>query len=242
MDSDNYYTDVLFDEIDDFITSDHDVLAISRGLSCGDFYNIQPRTKKELNMKIFNNHFLYGGTMFKINKEKFPIRIWTDYFLKMYDDIGLKHVIMESDYKKFSYFPDTKEVSYLSYQYGTDEIVLNYILKYIVTDLDIKYLYFRNNNIMNHMLSRIVMALKFNKNKNNYAATKIPRLNTNNIDDSFRALNKNITYLRMLDIDICLLQFIKDYKKWIKISKDGHALEWYLGHIDGSVKGLNALI
>jgi len=232
MDADNFYTDALFKEIEQFEKDDNDVLAITRGMSCGNMYNVQPRNAKQVEKEVFQNHFLYGATMFKKNPELFTKNIWTDYFLNIYDNVGLKHVIMESDYKRFAFFPDTKEKSYLSYHYGTDEIVLNYVLKDVLEDLKIKYLNFSDESVMNYMLSRTILSLKFNRHKNPFASKKIPSLDKNDVAKSFELLKENIKYLKMMDIDICFINFIKDWKKWQDVCKHGKRLDYYLGQLD----------
>jgi hypothetical protein len=104
----------------------------------------------------------------------FKLEYWTKYFDNMYDQYDLMYVFNYLDFKKFalnSILGKTQIInnSYYSFEYGADEIWINYVLKKVLTDnkkKDKLYTYLVNDHKIESISLGLSDSLKYNSLKN----------------------------------------------------------------------------
>ena len=172
VDADNTYSDKFIKVVSDFTKSDKLVRGImsitSIGFHSNDFTEFD----------IFNYYYLLaGGTIFKKDKI-FTIDLWNKYFTNMFNQYDLMYVVNYLDFKRLAInavlgHNEIKTQSYYSFNYGLDEIWLNFVIKKIYKDevqKDLLECYLTKNYNFKFVTNRILSLMKYNSivNKKEY--------------------------------------------------------------------------
>jgi hypothetical protein len=133
-DSDNIFTEHFFTIFKDFEKSKKLVYTFNRINQIGFHGNDYME-----NNDFFDFIYLLGGlTIIKKNKI-FNIKYWTKYFDNMFEQNDLMYIFNYIDFKRYAINgilnkTELKPQSYYSFNYGSDEVWLNYVIKKILID------------------------------------------------------------------------------------------------------------
>lgn len=168
VDADNTYSNKFIKVVSDFRKSNKLVRGImsitSIGFHSNDFSEFD----------IFNYYYLLaGGTMFKKDKI-FTINLWNKYFTNMFNQYDLMYVINYLDFKRLAInsvlgHNEIQTQSYYSFNYGLDEIWLNFVIKKILKEegkKDLLDCYLTKNYNFKFVTNRILSLMKYNSKVN----------------------------------------------------------------------------
>ena len=227
VDADNTYTPKFIEVTSDFIKSSKLVMGIMSITSIG--FHSNDFTEFDM----FNYYYLLaGGTMFKKDKI-FTIQLWDKYFTNMFQQYDLMYVVNYLDFKRLAInavlgHNAIQTQSYYSFNYGLDEIWLNYVIKKILKDtgrqsaLDC---YLTRNINFKFVTKRILDLMKYNAkvNKKEYdlfvKESKIPELKEIKDHIKFYDTLKNNKYLDRIYIQNNIKYIIVNSKKLMKQRK-----------------------
>jgi hypothetical protein len=236
IDSDNYFTDKFIEIYNNFKKSKKLIYVINRLTQISFHGNDFNRSDT-----LFDFIYLLAGCVI-IKKDKiFKYEYWDKYFNKMFEQQDLTYVYNYIDFKRYAINSileknDIKPQSYYSFNYGTDEIWLNFVLKEILIQnkkekqLDV---YLTKDFNMKFLITRLTDMFHYNKlvNKEEYELftsinkkdiileiQDIPEIDFNNIefiDNFFSKIIKNKYYNRLY-IQNSIKYIINNYKILLK--------------------------
>jgi hypothetical protein len=229
IDSDVFYRTDFLNEINKFIDNDNYQFIVFAGIHNSPFHKPDYDYK---NAKIVDYLWFPGGlTGIKI---KLNIDIWDNLFNILYNDFNLRNMFNFIDFKQKAIYPNIKLESNASFEYGSDEIFFNYILKnYIKKNLYNVYWVKMNNNFMLHYSTKFADYLSYNLQSNlnvakilikniidndnyNNSISKIKKMHDNN--KLIEISRKNIEIMKKMyfssDIFYFLLNFDDLYKNY----------------------------
>lgn len=215
LDADMYLVDKWYETLNNFIKSDENFL-VFQNTSVFSVYKMDYNYR---NNNILDYIFFPFGLL--ISKIKFNQKIWNNLHEIIYNDFELREQINYSDFRKKA-LTKTSEESYLSFIYGMDEIILNYIFKKIIkkNNYKVKIIWFGGQTYKKTFFSRFIICFEYNKNMNpefyNKILKKYPNLlsdikNNNNFDKIIIFFKNNFDDLNKLYINSDLLYFILNY-------------------------------
>lgn len=234
MDADNIYTRHWVKNIVEFVKNDKYNLMTYQGILESPFYKSDLKNNDKIDQELNRLFFRAGMTCMK--KKAFNYDIWDKYFNQMYDQQDFMNQVRYLDFKKYASFPESTEQSFYSFEYGMDEIFLNFILKKMLKEGKLKlkihrfineifkkffykrftdfiqYNYKHNNQLCNEFLKKLAINLKLTKNKNQ------------NIDkNSNKNSNKKENYMKLFrnwmnkeDNLVKLLKNLNQYQNQLK--------------------------
>lgn len=195
------------------------------------------------NNDLFDFVYLLGGlTIIKKNRI-FKYLYWDKYFNNMFDQNDLVYIFNYIDFKRFAFISllnkeELKPQSYYSFNYGVDEIWLNYVIKKILiinnkkNQLDV---YITSDYQLNFIVKRIIDLLTYNKivnynefnlfladcsflkeKKYNDLINYINNLKKNNIIKFFNELKKN-NYFKKIYIQNSIRYVINNINELINL-------------------------
>lgn len=231
IDADNFYTDKFVEIFKSFKKSNKLVLTVNK-INQISFHSQDYNTDYSL----FNFIYLLGG-LIMIKKDKiFEEYYWNRYFTNFFKQQDLLNQLNYLDFKKYAINPvigqnliDHK--SYRSFDYGTDELWINFVIKKILKEhKKTKYLdcYFTKDFDYNFLKKRLLVFLKYNYKINREQFN----LFLNEFSMTYSELNKYIKknkfnkvfdkfsdnkYLDRLYIQNNIKFILLNYKKLLKI-------------------------
>lgn len=200
-DADNVYTNNFIEIVETFKKSNNKVLTINRIPQIA-FYSLD---KSFGNKKANMIHMLGGATIIKRDPMFINKNYWEKYVDEMFNNNGLILMFNYNDFKRFGLFcgSQMKDDSYYSFNYGFDEIWLNYVIKTILhkTDNITKIaVYFTKDSNIKFLLDRLMFFLKYNNEKNKRQLNKFISdctfLNPNNKNN--KTYDSLIRYIKFL--------------------------------------------
>ena len=164
VDADNTYTRKFMEVASNFIKSDKLVMNVMS------ITTISFHSNDFTEFNLFNYAYMIANiVLFKKNKI-FSIELWNKYFTNLFQQYDLMYVVNYLDFKRLAINAvlehDTlKTQSYYSFNYGLDEIWLNYVIKKILKDAKKESLldcYLTKNVNFKFVTKRLLDLLKYN--------------------------------------------------------------------------------
>lgn len=202
VDADSYYKEPFFEILKRFINSKNIVSCIMN-LSIFGFY-VNDFDK----MSFFNYSYMMGGAIL-IKKDKiFTYEIWEQYFYNMFEQYDLMYILNYLDFKRLAFNSmietDVITQSYYSFNYGYDEIWINYVIKKILIDnkkTELLQPYITKDVNYKGILKRLTTFLKYNQkiNKKEFDLF-MKEFDYKSIDDYEKdIMNKKFNYLKFFN-------------------------------------------
>lgn len=230
VDSDLVYTPIFFKEIDKFMKNDEYSFISAGGVFLAAFYKPDYDFKKKDYLDYTWFSASTSGT-----KIKFDISIWNNIFNIFYNDFEFRKRINYLDFKKKAIYPLSEEFSYLDFEYGADEILLNYIFKNYIRKNNLKFYHIKVQNLemiknvfsakmmdffnynikMNPFMTKKVINLLYSNNNYNQNIIKL-RKDLQNLNYFIPILKKNIDELNKLYFQSDYLFFIDNFQDIMK--------------------------
>lgn len=227
VDADNTYTKKFIEIVSNFRKSNKLVKGIMSTTSIG--FHSNDFTEFDM----FNYYYLLaGGVMFKKDKI-FTKNIWEKYFTNMFQQYDLMYVANYLDFKRVAInavleHDSIKTQSYYSFNYGLDEIWLNFVIKKILKDTNKKELlecYLTKDFNFKFVTKRLFDLMKYNSkiNKKEYDLfikespfNKLPDINEIKDHIKFYDILKNNKYFDRLYIQNNIKYIIINCKDLMK--------------------------
>ena len=173
IDADNKYTEKFIEIFEEFKKENLLVKAINN-ISQISFHS----SDKIFNTSsdYFNFIYLLGGAFFLKRNNLFNIGVWNRYLQNIFKQTDLMNLFDYLDFKRFSFNcineqTDVQSNSYRSFNYGADEIWINYVLKKILVDNNLQHLlgvYLTKDYKFTFLKNRLKIFLEYNNKKNKY--------------------------------------------------------------------------
>ncbi len=170
MDADNIYTREWVKNALNFLNDSKYNLLTYQGLLESPFYKMDMKHSTNIDKILDVMFFRAGMTLIKKHSGIFNPEFWNKYFENMYNQQDLMQEIRYLDFKKYAFFPESTEQSYYSFEYGTDEIFLNFVLKKLIKDDKIKFniQYFINEQFKKFFYNRFLTFIEYNYKHNHH--------------------------------------------------------------------------
>jgi hypothetical protein len=170
MDADNIYTREWVKNSIEFLKNGKYNLLTYQGLLESPFYKMDMKQSDNIDKMLDVMFFRAGMSIIKIDRTIFTPDIWEKYFENMYQQQDFMQEIRYLDFKKYAFFPQSTEQSFYSFEYGTDEIFLNFILKKLIKDGKIRFniQYFINEQFKKFFYSRFTTFIEYNYRHNRH--------------------------------------------------------------------------
>lgn len=230
MDADNIYTKKWVDNMIKFMNDDKYNLMTYQGLLESPFYKSDMKNNNKIDEELNLVFFRAGMTIAKKNNEIFRYELWEKYFNEMYNQQDFMNQVRYLDFKKYAFFPESDEQSYYSFEYGMDEIFLNFLLKKLLKNrsLNLKIQNFVNVGFEKFFYNRFYEFILYNYKHNHklcmnfiYKLGKnenIREINLNgfknwlykneNLSKLLSKLNEHVLELKKLYIQTDFMQYI----------------------------------
>ena len=132
--------------MEEFIKDDRYNTLTYQGLIESPFYKSDLKNNTQIDKDLNRIFFRAGMTIAKRDSNVFPYELWQKYFNQMYEQQDFMNQVRYSDFKKYAFFPESEEQSYYAFEYGMDEIFLNFLFKNLIRDgkIKLKIHYFLN--------------------------------------------------------------------------------------------------
>jgi len=216
VDADNIITDNVLNEINKFIKSNDTILSFETLLDAP-LYSYEYTYLPDV-------YFRAGTTTIIKDKNIFNMKTWNKYVLNMFNDLNLLKELHYLDFKKYTLFPETEEQSFITFEYGFDEILLNYILRKLIYkhDLKLKVVRLLNYRYKTFFISRIKLFLDYNKKRNkiNYDIfikktnlKNLSNIKTTNFNSLIKVFKKHLNLMKKMYIQYGFIYFIDNYDK-----------------------------
>lgn len=191
VDSDLVFKEAFFKEVDKFLASDYSFI-FAGGVFLAAFYKPDYDYKKRDYLD-----FGWFSASTSGSKVKLDIRIWNNIFNIFYKDFEFRKMINYLDFKKKAIYPHSTETSYLSFEYGSDEILLNYIFKNYIRNHKLKAYHIRVQNLetlKQVFSSKMMDFINYNLIMNPYMTKKTINIlyGNNNFDTNINKLKKDL--------------------------------------------------
>jgi hypothetical protein len=165
IDSDSYLSKRFINLFNSFEKSKYLVQTISK-ISTVSFH----RDDFMYSNTYFDFIYLIAGFILVKKTPLFNMKIWHKYFDNMYDQNELMYIFNYNDFKRLSFNSvlDKKEIktfSYYGFNYGADEIWINYVIKKILTETNNKDLlgvFMCKDYNLKFVITRLIDVLKYN--------------------------------------------------------------------------------
>ena len=214
VDADQSYTLKFIEILNNFIKSDKIILNVSKITSIpfhgSDFDK----------MNLFNFSYIIANCILIKKNKIFKMEIWNKYFNNLFNQYDLLQKMNYLDFKRLAInrvlnHDTIKTISYYSFNYGLDEIWINYILKKILkkNKLTSKFdTYFTKDYSLSFLLIRFIDLLKYNSIVNEKEFKLFIE------DSNYKNLNEIISKINNLNEkytvnDIKKIKFIKEIRK-----------------------------
>jgi hypothetical protein len=200
IDADNTYSSKMVEIYKNFENSNFLINGLMNLTSIGFHSN-----DYMLNFDFFDYIYLIGGFIMIKKNKIFSIDIWNKYFNNMFEQYDLMYVYNYLDFKKLAFSSVLKYnqltiKSFYSFNYGVDEIWINYVLKKILIDNNLKNkltTYICKDYNIKFLLNRLIDNFKYNSIVNK---------------DEFDLFLKNSSFNSFKDLEEKIQKYI-NYKK-----------------------------
>jgi len=216
LDADNVYTKEWLKNLENFINDNDYNIMTYQGLLESPFYKLDRNSDLEIDKKL-NKIFFRGGMTVIKKGDYLNYEIWDKYFNHMYEQQDFMNKVRYLDFKKYAFFPESKEKSYYAFEYGMDEIFLNFILKKMIREDRVKLKIHRYINKLFHkfFIKRFTEFIEYNYKHNHELCMEfLKKLGGENNRINFfwfkKWINNQKSFEQLLNI---LSQSTKDLKK-----------------------------
>lgn len=204
VDADNTYTEKMVEIYKNFEKSDYLINGLMNLTSIGFHSNDYIE-----NFDFFEYIYLIAGFIMLKKNKIFSMDIWDKYFNHMFEQYDLMYVYNYLDFKRLAFGSVLKQEqlvtkSYYSFNYGSDEIWINHVLKKILIDNNLKNkltVYICKDFNLPFLLTRLSDNIKYNSIVNK---------------EEFNLFLKDSKLKSFEDIEEIMNNYIKSQKNKIK--------------------------
>jgi hypothetical protein len=232
VDADNQFSKDWISEIEKFRISNK-LIHTFQGILEAPFYKMDWNINKKDNI----DSIFFRAGMFS-TKMKFDSKKWDELLNLKEINQSFRNILNYLDFKKYTFFKESEELSFYNFEYGYDEILINFFFKYIIQIKlnDVLITPFYNYNFEKLFRQRIELFFNYSKRKyptyfeiiikkksNIFKLIKYERFN-NLMEILYNLKNE----LRNLYLQSDFLNLIENYKKLKEKYKNAKQFNSYL--------------
>jgi len=232
IDADNSFSKNWINEIEKFRKSEK-LIHIFQGILEAPFYKMDWNINKKNNI----DSIFFRAGMFS-TKLKFESNKWEELLNLKEKNQLFRNILNYLDFKKYTFFKNSNELSFYNFEYGYDEILINFFFKYIIQIKlnDILITPFYNYNFEKLFRQRMELFLNYSKLKYPTYYEKILNKKSNilklikydRFDKLMEILNTLKSELRNLYLQSDFLNLIENYKEIKEKYKNAKQFNSYL--------------